>query len=194
MRIITGSARGARLRTPQGNSTRPTADRIKESLFSILGAKIQGAVVLDAFAGSGALGLESLSRGAESAVFIDKNTDSINIIRANALHTHLESKADIRRGDAFTLLKSLGRETILFDVIFCDPPYHLGLCQKLLNAADSSILKNGGLFIAETGADETPDTDHTDFVLLRSRTYGATTKINIYQYMTAKAMPEGEIF
>lgn len=193
MRIITGSARGTKLRAPKGTNTRPTADRIKESLFNILRAEVQGKTVLDVFAGSGSLGLEALSRGAENAVFIDKDADSIKIIGDNARHTHLADKADIRRGDAFTLLRKLSGENRLFDVIFCDPPYHFGLCQKLLNAVDGSILKGGGLFIAETGADEVLDASKTGFTLLREQTYGATTKINIYKYM-AERISEGEIF
>lgn len=184
MRIITGSARGTKLRAPKGMTTRPTADRIKESLFNIL-SDIRGTVVLDLFAGSGALGLEALSRGAKAAVFIDKSADSIDIIRANSEHIHLASKADIRRGDAFSLSKLLCCRYGGFDIVFCDPPYHLGLCQKALDELSTVLLKEDGLFIAEIGVGEVlkcPDS----LELIREKMYGAVTKINIYKKLKAE--------
>lgn len=182
MRIITGSSRGAKLRAPKGSNTRPTADRVKESLFNILSNKIIGKDILDIFAGSGALSLEALSRGARTAVLIDNAADSCKIIHANAVHTHLSRQVKIQHSDVFTALKKLSRSNFLFDIIFCDPPYHYQLCQRVLEVVDDSILREGGLFIAEVGADEVLNVDSTDFTLLRSISYGKTTMINIYHY------------
>ena len=185
MRVITGSARGAKLKAPKGMQTRPTADRIKESLFNILQTKVINAQVLDIFAGSGALGLEALSRGAKSAVFIDKSNDSIKIIKDNAQHTHLAENIDIWHGDALLGIKRLYNKNCLFDIIFCDPPYHMGLCQRILYELDQyNLLKHKGLFIAEIGADEELDINSLNFNMLRSQTYGSTTRINIYEYIS----------
>ena len=105
MRIITGTARGCRLKTPKGDGTRPTADRIKESLFNILGQLVYERRVLDIFAGTGNLGLEALSRGADSAVFVDQATGGL--IKENAAHTRLAAKAEVVSGDVFSALRRL---------------------------------------------------------------------------------------
>ena len=107
MRIITGKAKGCKLKTPKGMDTRPTADRIKESLFNILGTDIIGTHVLDIFAGTGNLGLEALSRGAIDAVFVDQSMDSVSIIKQNAEHTKLAESAEIMKCDVFTAMKKL---------------------------------------------------------------------------------------
>ncbi|WP_196592833.1 16S rRNA (guanine(966)-N(2))-methyltransferase RsmD [Pectinatus sottacetonis] len=182
MRIITGCARGTKLKAPKGMNTRPTADRIKESLFNILNFKLAGAIILDVFAGSGSLGLEALSRGAKKAVFIDMDSDSIKVVQANVLHTHLQDKADIFQGDALNLIKVLARKRQQFDFIFCDPPYHKGICETVLNMVETyEILSKNGMFIAETGADEQITLEKDRFSLIRSKVYGATTKIDIYK-------------
>ncbi|WP_196600261.1 16S rRNA (guanine(966)-N(2))-methyltransferase RsmD [Pectinatus frisingensis] len=184
MRVISGSARGAKLKAPHGMNTRPTADRIKESLFNILQGQILDAGILDLFAGSGALGIESLSRGAARAVFVDKSIESINTIKDNLQHTHFMDKADICHNDALFSIKKYNGRWNPFDIIFCDPPYHMGWCQKALLSIDEYVLlKNKGLLIAEIGADEELNTEDTKFNLLRSKVYGATTKINIYEFM-----------
>ena len=121
MRIITGSARGCRLKTPKGQATRPTSDRIKESLFNILGSKVYGRKVLDIFAGTGNLGLEALSRGAASACFVDQATAAL--IRENAVHTRLKDRATVHGGDVFAQLTRFEQGGASFDLIFCDPPY-----------------------------------------------------------------------
>ena len=116
MRIITGSARGAKLKTPKGQDTRPTADRVKESLFNILGRMVEGRKVLDIFAGTGNLGLEALSRGAESAVLVDKATASL--ISENARHTHLAGKAEVMGADVYAAISRLAGVGRSFSLIF----------------------------------------------------------------------------
>lgn len=180
MRIITGTAKGCRLKAPKGMETRPTADRIKESLFNILGDRVYDAQVLDMFAGTGALGLEALSRGAESGVFIDKAT--AKLISENAEHTHLSDRAEVLKGDVFAVLNRLMSNGRQFDIIFCDPPYHLGLSQRALELIDSSgLLKPGGLMIMEHGKDENDYPEVNSLELIRNQAYGAVTQITIYQ-------------
>lgn len=192
MRIITGSAKGAKLKTPRGRDTRPTADRVKESLFNILGPMVEGRVVLDIFAGTGSLGLEALSRGAESAVLVDKATAPL--MRENARHVRLEGRAEVIDLDVFAALARLSAGQRTFGLIFCDPPYHLGLWEKALSALDSGeILSYEGILVVEHGADENvyPQLDNLQLVLNKS--YGHTTQLSFFQrkdYLSA--CEEGE--
>ena len=128
MRIITGSARGAKLKAPKGQNTRPTADRIKESLFNILGSFIYDKNVLDLFSGTGNLSLEALSRGANHAIMVDCSLDSISTIKFNATHTKLIDKSTILKADVFAIIKKLHLKQTKFDIIFFDPPYHQDFC------------------------------------------------------------------
>ncbi len=151
MRIITGSARGTHLQTLQGDATRPTSERAKEALFSMLGDKPVNARVLDLFAGSGQLGLEALSRGAAAAVFVDGSKQATEVVRKNAERTHLLPKAKILTGDALAYLRSC-RESP-FDLVFLDPPYAAGLlpeCLALLQ--EKKLLSPRALVAVESGA------------------------------------------
>ena len=179
MRIITGTAKGMKLKTPPGLSTRPTADRIKESLFNILGYRVEGCRVLDAFAGTGNLGLEALSRGAREAVFIDRATAPL--IKENAEHTHLAEKAQILRGDVFAHLSRLAQGGRQFDLVFCDPPYRQGLWERLLQALDKgNMLSGDALVIVEHGRDENELPPLTRLVRVRNESYGKTTQLSFF--------------
>ena len=181
MRIITGSAKGCRLKAPKGQDTRPTADRIKESLFNILGTRVLEQEVLDIFAGTGNLGLEALSRGAAAAVFIDQATAPL--IRENAEHTHLSEKAEILRGDVFLHLQHFAGAGRQFDLVFCDPPYHKGLWEKALQFFDSSgVLSAGGILVVEHGRDENVLPELQRLERIRNQTYGSTTQLSIFCY------------
>ena len=174
MRIITGRAKGLRLKTPAGFATRPTSDRVKESLFSILSGLINFSEiksVLDIFAGTGALGLESVSRGAGAATFIDSAT--AEIIRENT------SKAKF--DDFEKILRRLAGKDLTFDLIFSDPPYAKGLAQNSLNLiAETNLICAGGLMIIEHGAEEILDVPK-NFNLVRKNVYGNTTAIIILE-------------
>ncbi len=153
MRIITGSARGANLLTLEGEETRPTSARAKEAIFSILQFSISGKRVLDLFAGSGQMGLEALSRGADSAVFVDRSPKAVEIIRKNAEKTRLADKCRIECGDFSEKLARLGTER--FDIVFLDPPYALGAIPKALSALLRGKNIDGGSYVVcEAGADE----------------------------------------
>ena len=170
-----------RLKTPAGFSTRPTSDRVKESLFSILSGLINFSEiksVLDIFAGTGALGLESISRGASSATFIDNAT--AEIIRENISKSKFEN-CKVLRGDFEKILRRLAEQNFLFDLIFSDPPYAKGLAQKSLNLiAEKNLISTGGLMVVEHGAEEILDVP-TNLNLVRKIIYGHTTAITIIE-------------
>lgn len=150
MRIITGSAKGLKLKTPKGQDIRPTADRVKESLFAILGAHVPGARVADLFAGTGNLGLEALSRGAAAAVFVDASPASIALIRDNATRARLCERAEFLRLDAVQAVGRFAASGRTFDLIFCDPPYNKGLAAAILRQIDAgAILAPGGIVAIE---------------------------------------------
>ena len=172
MRIITGSARGTCLKSPTGEGTRPTADRAREALFSMLGARVYDAYVLDLFAGTGALALEALSRGAEHAVLVDHATHAI--LMENARRTKLEACAEIRCGDVYGQLAALSRDGHTFDLIFADPPYAHGDNARVLTAVgEGALLSSDGIFVLEQGADEPLMERSGGFSLVRERRYGA---------------------
>lgn len=149
MRIISGKAKGTNLYTLKGNNTRPTSDRAKEALFNILGMDVVDSCFLDLFAGSGAIGLEAASRGAKTAILIDKSKEAVKIIKRNAEKTHLKNNVSIYQAEAIEALKTIVKEKQ--DYIFLDPPYKSDLLFKSINTIlEQNILVKGGIIIAET--------------------------------------------
>ena len=147
MRVITGKARGITLKTPEGMQTRPTTDRVKEAMFSIIQFEVPGARVLDLFGGSGQLGIEALSRGAKSAVFVDAREEACKLIRENLKRTKLEGEGRVIRSD---YLDYLSRCKESFDLIFLDPPYAEVFLENALNRiTEIDILQSGGIIVAE---------------------------------------------
>ena len=145
MRVITGSARGRRLKTPEGQDIRPTTDNVKESVFNILQFDIEGRRVLDLFAGTGQLGIECLSRGAREAVFIDRDREAVKIIRENLRACGFS--APVLQQEALAYLNTCGK----FDLIFVDPPYDAGLYEAVLEKINSvDILSDGGIILCES--------------------------------------------
>jgi len=152
MRIISGLARGTKLYTLEGENTRPTLDRVKEPLFSIIQNYIKDSVVLDLFAGSGALGLEALSRGAKKAVLCDKSYEAIEIIKKNINKTHFEEKTKVLCMDYKKCLSSVADK---FDIIFIDPPYKLDIAVNSVEIIlDNNLLSPDGIIIIETDEEE----------------------------------------
>lgn len=147
MRVITGSARGRRLKELEGMETRPTTDRVKEGMFSALQFDIEGRRILDLFAGTGQLGIECLSRGAASAVFVDRRADAVKLIKENLKVTELQDRARVVAGDSMEYLKSLREK---FDIILLDPPYAAGLLEAAIaHIARFDILAPHGIIVAE---------------------------------------------
>ena len=147
MRVITGKARGIQLKTPEGMLTRPTADRVKEALFSIINFDIPGARVLDLFGGTGQLGIEALSRGAVAATFIDDREESCRLIRENLKRTKLEQNAKVIRSDYMDYLNRCREQ---YDIIFLDPPYaEVFLENAIKRITEIDILHSDGIKVAE---------------------------------------------
>ena len=148
MRIIGGKARGTKLFTLEGENTRPTLDRVKESLFNIIQNDLDNKVVLDLFSGSGALALESLSRGAKKAILCDNNQDVIKIIKKNVVKTHFEDYTEILLQDYKKAIKSIKEKV---DIIFIDPPYEKNIAiDAIKKILENEILKEDGLIVLET--------------------------------------------
>lgn len=153
MRVITGSARGRRLKDLEGLETRPTTDRVKEGLFNALQFDIEGRRVLDLFAGTGQLGIECLSRGAAFALFIDQRREAVRLIQENLALTRLAERAQVICGDALQILTELSSKTKgnqRFDLIFLDPPYHSGLLESAVKRIiDMEIINPDGILAME---------------------------------------------
>lgn len=174
MRIISGISKGTKLYTLDGENTRPTLDRIKESMFSIIQTYIKDAVVLDLFSGSGALALEALSRGAKKAVLCDKSYDAIKIIKNNINKTHMEQETEVFSSDYKKCIETVKDK---FDLIFIDPPYKLDIATKAVELIlKQDILSEDGLIIIETD-DEIRELKNIEklnynITIVDQRTYG----------------------
>ena len=174
MRIITGSRRGRKLKTLPGDAVRPTPDRVKEALFNILQFDLEGRVFLDLFAGSGQIGLEALSRGARSAVFVDESRAAVQLVRANLALCRLQG--DVVQGESLGYLRTCGK----FDLIFLDPPYDTGLLDKALeNVVQFDILAEGGIIVCESRREKVLPQLRAPYHLLTERNYGKI-KLTLY--------------
>ncbi|SCX21597.1 16S rRNA (guanine(966)-N(2))-methyltransferase RsmD [Ruminococcaceae bacterium P7] len=168
MRVITGSARGRKLLTLEGEDVRPTTDRVKEAVFSVIQFETEGRRFLDLFAGSGQMGIEALSRGAKEAVFVDSAKKSVEIIRKNLASTKLAENAKVVQTDWQSYLSVSGTQ---FDIAFLDPPYGNGILQRALEALPAHMSKTG-VIIAENPLDEEILSEYGEFALDRQYRYG----------------------
>lgn len=178
MRVVAGTARGVVLKTPEGMKTRPTSDRVKEAMFSILHFDLPGARVLDLFGGTGQLGIEALSRGAESCVFVDECDKACALIRENLKKTRFTDKAKVVRGDYLQYLRS---STEKFDIILLDPPYaevFLENCLKLITEID--ILQSDGIIVTEHPMEKELSFDFKGFSRSKDYKYGKTV-VTLYR-------------
>ena len=168
MRVITGTAKGRPLETPDGLDTRPTAARVKEGIFSAIGFDIEGRRVLDLFAGSGQLGIEALSRGAAHCVFIDRNRRAVGVVERNLTATGLADHATVLCGDSLAILNS---QTQPFDLVFVDPPYASGVYESCLTALTNRVAVGGYVLCESDKQTVLPDTVGA-FALYRTYRYG----------------------
>lgn len=175
MRVITGLARGRRLKTLFGNDVRPTSDRVKEGIFSSLQFDVEGRRFLDLFAGSGQMGIEALSRGCHSCVFVDASKEAVKIIKENVAACGFENKSRIVNGDSLSFLAT-GDNT--FDIAFLDPPYKANLLLKSLKGV-TKLMSNYGVIICEHPLEITLPEDVGGFSVFKKYRYG---KINVTTY------------
>lgn len=172
MRIITGSARGTKLFTLEGENTRPTAERVKEAIFSMIQFEVEGRAVLDLFAGSGQMALEALSRGAAEAVLVDSSRDAVGIIKKNIEKTRLGESCEVFCADyAEALSRMRGRRK--FDIVFLDPPYRLGATAPALKLLRKyELLKPTSIIVCESGDDEFLSSVSELYDVVKSAKYG----------------------
>lgn len=170
MRIIAGDYKGRRLYTPQDNRVRPTTDKVKEALFSIIAPYIGDAVVVDLFAGTGNLGLEALSRGAERCYFSDNSKESLKLIKENVGHCVADEKSIIYQGDYQKVLSKIQEKV---DIVLLDPPYKKGLMENCLFLIQNlDILSEDGIIVAEHSHDEVLEDVYGKLYKIKERKYG----------------------
>lgn len=184
MRIIAGSARSLPLKTIEGMDTRPTTDRIKETLFNMLNPFLAGCEFLDLFSGSGQIGLEAVSRGASHAVFVENNKKAVNCIEANIAFTRFTEQSTVMHMDAVSAIRRMEGKRV-FDIVFMDPPYKKGLEEEVLKAlSDSSIINEDTIIIVEAALD-------TDFSYAKELGYEITKekryKTNMHVFLKHNA-------
>ena len=181
MRVISGSARGKRLKAPRGMSTRPITDMIKEALFNVIGEHIRGAHVLDLFAGSGSVGIEALSRGAQKAVFVDSSKEAIQVIKENLNSCGFADNYEIYRNDVFRAIEFINKNRAVFNIIFIDPPFtNDKIIIPVLEAVDNTQLLNiNGRLIIRTPKNYALPAKLQRAELMRTSRYGEST---LYYY------------
>jgi len=178
MRIIAGAFRGRRLHAPKGNRIRPTIDRVREAVFNMIAGEVPGAKVLDLFAGTGAMGLESLSRGAHFCFFVDKDAEAVSLIRENVQLCAAQDRSRMIHGPVASAIRRLGSENELFDLIFMDPPYGKGYIEKTLEIV-AAVAREDALVIAEHHVKDKPPMVPAIWRKDRERRYGDTL-ISVY--------------
>lgn len=172
LRIIGGQFRGKKIKHPETEAVRPTKDRIREAVFNMIAGYVPGAKVLDLFAGSGAFGLESLSRGAERAVFVEQDSLCSSVLEGNIESLRVGDKTSIIREDTFKAIELLDKDKEGFDLVFSDPPYNMGMAKKTLIMINHyDILNPSGLLIIEHHEAESIPDSSGDVSLFKQKTY-----------------------
>lgn len=182
MRIIAGKARGRKILSPATLETRPTLDRVKEAMFSMIQGYIIDAVALDLFAGTGSLGLEAASRGAREVYLIDKSNTTYPLLKENIVNLKLQEECKSLNMDAYEALKSFSKKALIFDIIFIDPPY----CKEMIPEAIKIIEENGlldedGIIVTKIDSIEEIYEGYKEIQLTKSKKYGNTT-VCFYKY------------
>lgn len=182
LKIITGTAKGKKLKTLEGEATRPTSERIKGAIFSSIQFDIENRRVLDLFAGSGQLGLEALSRGAMSVSFVDSERCAMDIVKENAKITSFFDKCRYMVSDWRNYIrKASGRDK--YDLVFIDPPYSMECCTEAVKRLeDAELLEKGAIVVLESGTEAINLLDFDSFEILKTSSYGKKTSVNILLY------------
>ncbi|MFD1031084.1 16S rRNA (guanine(966)-N(2))-methyltransferase RsmD [Metaplanococcus flavidus] len=183
MRVVAGEAKGLPLKAVPGNTTRPTTDKVKESVFNMIGPFFDGGNALDLFAGSGGLGIEALSRGIDKAVFIDKDGKAVETIRANLEKTRLSAQAEVYRNDAKRAIKILKKNDFKARLLFLDPPYHITEAYELMDfAAETGILTEDSIVVCEHEKSVVLADRTKFFERFKNENYGGIV-VSIYRYV-----------
>ncbi|WP_442600990.1 16S rRNA (guanine(966)-N(2))-methyltransferase RsmD [Paenibacillus sp. KN14-4R] len=183
MRVISGKARGRSLKAVPGMGTRPTTDKVKEAIFSMIGPYFDGGTALDLFAGTGGLGIEALSRGVDKAIFIDMDKKSVDTVVHNLDVTRLREQAEIYRNDANRAIKLLAKRGMKFDIVFLDPPYRLKIIEELMIALEEGqLLAEDAIIVVETDSEDELPMHIGNCVSNRRSDYGEIA-VTIYNYL-----------
>lgn len=189
MRVVAGDRKGMPLKAITGNTTRPTTDKVKESIFNMIGPFFNGGLAVDLFAGSGGLGIETLSRGADHALFIEKDARAFQVLQENIKKCRYEDVSELFRTDATRAVKALLKRDIVIDYLFLDPPYHKKEYYDLVETlVEGGKLANDAIIMCEHSTDVTLPENYGCFNLVRQEEYGSTI-ISIYRHEEE----EGEI-
>lgn len=190
VRVVSGSAKGRPLKSVPGMGTRPTTDKVKEAIFSMIGPYFDGGTALDLFAGTGGLGIESLSRGIDKAVFIDIEPKSIETVRANLKATGFADRSEVFRNEAGRALKVMEKRKYQFDLVFLDPPYRMKNGDALMmEMATRGLLGTGALLVLEYESDYAYPENLKGFLHMRTAEYGETA-VSIYKFEGMEREPE----
>lgn len=182
MRVVAGTRKGHPLLAVPGKDTRPTVDKVKESIFNMIGPYFDGGVALDLYAGTGGLGIEALSRGMDCCIFVDSNGKAIQVIKENLKSTHLQEQAEVYRNDANRALSVLSKREIKFDLVLLDPPYARQTLESQIAIMDlHGLLSPRGMIVAEHDAKDVLADAIGNVKKVKEATYGITT-ITIYTY------------
>ncbi|OIJ13275.1 16S rRNA (guanine(966)-N(2))-methyltransferase RsmD [Anaerobacillus alkalilacustris] len=183
MRVISGTCKGRPLKAVPGTLTRPTTDKVKESIFNIIGPYFKGGQVLDLYAGSGGLGIEALSRGTDNVIFIDQNPKAVEIIKLNLKNCRFEDKVEVYRNEAMRALKAIAKRKLKFDLIFLDPPYAKQRLEDEIDfIAKNDLLSQDGIIVTEHDANVSLSSSIDNLSCYRQEHYG-DTGITIYKMM-----------
>ncbi|MEC1179467.1 16S rRNA (guanine(966)-N(2))-methyltransferase RsmD [Metasolibacillus meyeri] len=181
MRVVAGERKGMPLKAIDGTTTRPTTDKVKESLFNIIGPFFDGGIALDLFAGSGGLGIEALSRGAEKAIFVEKDGRAFQVLQENIKKCRYEGVTELFRTDAVRAVKGLLKREITLDYVFVDPPYHKQAYYDLVTQlVENDKVAKTGIIVCEHAKEVALPENYGAFQLTRQETYGAAI-ISIYR-------------
>ncbi|MGL4731602.1 MAG: 16S rRNA (guanine(966)-N(2))-methyltransferase RsmD [Clostridium sp.] len=186
MRVIGGIAKGRKLLPPEGMGTRPTLDRIKESIFNIIQHRVRGAVTIDLFSGTGSLGIEAASRGAEKSYLIEMGDISYSLLRKNVENLKLEDVCKTLKGDCYKYLEEFHKEGKKFDIIFIDPPYAKDMIPPAIELISKyKLLQEDGLIVSKIDTKEVIYEGNGDITMFNTRKYGNTT-VCFYDYNKEK--------
>lgn len=192
VRVIAGAARGRALKAVPGTNTRPTTDKVKEAIFSMIGPYFDGGTALDLFAGTGGLGIEAWSRGVERVIFVDKEKISLDVIRQNVKTAGAESAAEIYKNDAERALKALAKRDLKFSLVFLDPPYRMtNMDEVMLELAEKGMLAEDALIVIEHDASHRYQENLVGFEQIKSAKYGDTA-VTIYRSIGMEDEDRGE--
>lgn len=182
MRVISGTQKGISLKAVPGNSTRPTTDKVKESIFNMIGPYFSDGIGLDLYAGSGGLGIEALSRGFSKMIFVDRDMKAIQTVKSNLAACRFSDQCEVYRNDAERALKAVAKRGLVFDGIFLDPPYAKQQLERLLQRIDEQeLLKRNGFIVCEHGSDHTLSEEIGRLRQVRVETYGII-RVSIFKW------------